>query len=232
MKRLLAPLSSFALLCLFIFFNSNAFAGGITLGASRVIYPAEAQQTTISVKNGTHESTYLMQSWVENADGTKTSDFIVTPPLYTSAPGNENTLRIVSTGSPHAQGRERLYYLNVKAVPAVDKGALANARGGLVVATVMRIKLFVRPAGLSPARETAADDLEFTRRGSHLEIRNPTPYYLTLTGLKSGEKTLADVMVPPQDSEFVSLPSGSSSTVTWRSINDYGGTDKGHSTIH
>lgn len=223
--------SGMALLCLSVVFCASVSAGGISLGSSRVIYPADAPQTTISVKNGTEDSTYLMQSWVEKSDGTKTSDFIVTPPLYTSAPGNENTLRIVSAGVPHAGGRESLYYLNVKAVPAVDKEAMAKTHGGLVVATVIRIKMFVRPDGLSPAREKAADALEFTRKGTRLEIRNPTPYYQTLTDLKAGGKGLEDVMVPPQGSASVSWSADSGNTVTWHTINDYGGTDKAQRTV-
>ncbi|CAI1507940.1 fimbria/pilus periplasmic chaperone [Serratia ficaria] len=208
-----------------------AAAGGISLSGSRVVFPADAQQSTLSVKNGTASSTYLMQSWVEKADGTKTSDFVVTPPLYTSAPGNENTLRIISAGVPHPRDRESLYYMNVKAIPSVNRQAMEKAHGGLVVATVMRIKLFVRPAGLSPAREKAADALEFTRRGGKLDIRNPTPYYLTLTDLRAGGKTLENVMVPPLGSASVALPAGNGGTVTWNAINDYGGTDPGRSTL-
>lgn len=232
MRRISAHLVNATLLCLSALFGTQALAaGGITLGASRVVFPADAQQASLSVKNGTASATYLMQSWVESADGKKTTDFIVTPPLYTSTPGGENTLRIVSAGVPHAQDKESLYYLNVKAIPSVDKDALAKTRGGLVVATQMRIKLFVRPAGLSPAREKAADALEFTRHGGKLEIRNPTPYWLTLTGMKAGAAIPDDVMVPPQGSASVAAPAGSR-IITWNSINDYGGTDQGRSTIH
>lgn len=232
MKYFPKTLAGTTLLCLSALFCGQAAAsGGITLGASRVVFPADAQQTTLSVKNGTASSTYLMQSWVERADGTKTTDFIVTPPLYTSAPGNENTLRIVSAGVALPHDRESLYYMNVKAIPSVNREAMEKAHGGLVVATQMRIKLFVRPDGLSTAREKAADALEFTRRGGKLDIRNPGPYYLTLTDLRTGNKKLDDVMVPPKDSVSVALPAGGGSTVTWNSVNDYGGMDAGRSTL-
>jgi len=211
--------------------NPASASGGLSFGATRVVYPAGAQQTTFSVRNNSTDSTYLMQSWVETADGKKTSDFIVTPPLYTSGPGNENTLRIVSVGAPHAQGRESLYYLNVKAVPSADRSATDKGRASLMVASVMRIKLFVRPDGLQPARDKAADALEFSRQGGRLGIHNPTPYWLTLTGMKAGDKALNDVMVPPDASASVPLPAGAGSTVTWQSVNDYGGTDNGRSTV-
>lgn len=214
-----------ALLCVISLLPASVSAGGITLGTSRVIYPADAQQATLSVANNSDASTYLIQSWVEKADGTKTSDFIVTPPLYTSAPGNENMLRVISGGAMQAQGRETLYYVNVKAIPSVDKKAAAKEGASLVVAMSMQIKMFVRPSGLKPSRENAADALEFTRKGEQLAIHNPTPYYLTLTDMKAGARPLEGVMVPPQGTEVIRLPAGGGNIVTGKSINDYGGLD-------
>lgn len=233
MKLFPCRVAAVTLLCLSATLCNPAYAsGGLSFGASRVVYPASAQQTTFSVRNNSTDTTYLIQSWVETADGKKTTDFIITPPLYTSGPGNENTLRIVSVGAPHAQHRESLYYLNIKAVPPADKSAMDKPRVSLMVATVMRLKLFVRPDGLQPVREKAVDALEFTRQGEKLDIHNPTPYWLTLIDMKAGDKALNDVMVPPLASASVPLPSGSGSTVTWQSVNDYGGTDNGRSSIH
>lgn len=50
--------------------------------------------------------------------------------------------------------------------------------------------------------------------------------------MKAGDKALNDVMVPPLASASVPLPVGSGSTVTWQSVNDYGGTDNGRSSVH
>ncbi|SPW34516.1 Chaperone protein fimC precursor [Edwardsiella tarda] len=212
---------------------SSVFASGLTLGATRVVHPAGAAQSVFSVSNKTDSSTYLIQSWVEDATGAKTDDFIVTPPLYTSAPGNENVLRIVSSEAPHPQDKESLYYLNIKAIPSVDKKALEKHEGGsLIVATLMKVKLFVRPAGLTPPREQAANKLEFARKGANLNIHNPTPYYLTLIDMKVGTKTLPDIMVPPWESVSLVLPTGSSGTVTWSTIGDHGEQDKAQQIIH
>ncbi|MGK5614603.1 fimbria/pilus periplasmic chaperone [Proteus mirabilis] len=207
-------------------------SGGITLGGTRVVHPANMAQSTFSVSNKTDSSTYLIQSWVENANGIKTSDFIVTPPLYTSAPGNENVLRIISTAS-FPQDKERLYYLNIKAIPSVDKKELAKNEGGtLIVASLMQVKLFVRPAGLTPLREKAEDKLQFTRKGDKLSIHNPTPYYLTLTNMKAGTMSLQDVMVPPRENVSIALPVGSGGMVTWNSIGDHGELNSGSGVIN
>lgn len=55
---------------------------GVGLGATRVIYPADQKQVTLGVSNNDEKSTYLIQSWVENADGQKDGRLIITPPLY------------------------------------------------------------------------------------------------------------------------------------------------------
>lgn len=230
MKLLSRLFTGGALCCLAALFCSPVSAGGIALGGTRVIFPAEASQTTLSVSNRTEASTYLIQSWVESAAGMKTSDFIVTPPLYTSSPGSENMLRIVSSGVAHPQDKESLYYLSVKAIPSVDKKIQEKEGGSLVVATAMQIKMFIRPAGLKPAREKAEKMLTFTRQGAELRIHNPTPYYLTLVNLKAGARALKDVMVSPNSDASVELPVGGN-TVSWDSINDYGGLDHGQTPI-
>lgn len=209
-----------------------AFADGITLGGSRIVYTADASHATISLKNNSETATYLIQSWIATPDGNKTRDLIVTPPLYTSAPGNENLLRIMATEVRPAKDKETLYYFHAKAIPSVAKKDLEENGKGVVIATVAKIKLFVRPAGLKPVRTEAEKMLAFSRQGAQLRIHNPSPYYLTLTSIKAGAQPVADVMVPPGESVLTALPSGSGNTLTWNSVNDYGGLDKGTAPLH
>ncbi len=49
----------------------NAIAGGITVGGTRVIYPANAKSVDVSIKNTSSHSVYLVQSWVEDAQQKK-----------------------------------------------------------------------------------------------------------------------------------------------------------------
>jgi fimbrial chaperone protein len=96
-------------------------AGGITLQGTRIVYPQGAKQSTPRITNSSETDTYLVQSWVEREDGQKTKDFVVTPPLYASGPENENTLRLMYTGSALPTDRESLYYFVSKAIPSVDE---------------------------------------------------------------------------------------------------------------
>ena len=200
---------------------SLASAGGIMLGGTRIIYPADQKQVSMSVRNTSEDSSFLVQSWVEQSDDQKSQDFVVTPPLYVSGPGNENTLRLMYVGAPAAPDRETLYYFNTKAIPSVDKKKM-EGKNMLMLAAVTRIKLFLRPAGLTPAVDKAPAELKFHRAGGQVRIENPTPYYLTLVEMKAGGNSLSDTMVSPRSSITVPLPSTSAGSITYRTINDYG----------
>lgn len=200
---------------------SLAQAGGITLGGTRVIYPAGQKQVSLSVRNTSDQSSFMVQSWVEQPDGKKSQDFVVTPPLYVSGPGNENTLRLMYVGSPVRTDQESLYYFNTKAIPSMDKKNM-EGKNVLMLAAVTRIKLFVRPAGLSPAVDKAPAELTFHRSGGQMRIDNPTPYHITLAQMKVGGQKLSDTMVTPRGSVSLPLPAGAVNTVTFRTINDFG----------
>lgn len=199
--------------------------GGITLNSTRIIYPLEAKQTNVSVRNTSSKSTFLIQSWVEDGAGNKTKDFVVTPPLFTSGAGNENMLRLMFSGGELPRDRESLYFFNTKAIPSLDKQGL-EGKNALILATVTRIKLFVRPAGLKALPDVAPSALRFSKAGLKLNINNPTPYYLTLTDIKIGSQKLQDTMVAPMSNGSIPLPSGSAGDITFSTINDFGGVTK------
>jgi len=215
-KAVLATFISAAILA-----PTLANAGGIMLGGTRVVYPAGQKQVTMSVRNTSEQSSFLVQSWVEQPDEQKSQDFVVTPPLYVSGPGNENTLRLMYIGAPPAADRETLYYFNSKAIPSVDKKQV-EGKNMLMLAAVTRIKLFLRPAGLTPSADEAPAGLTFHRAGTQMRIDNPTPYYLTVVELKVGGKKLPDTFVAPRSSTSLTLASAPAGKVTYRTINDYG----------
>ncbi len=133
------------LLMLIIFYliisASAHAAGGIALGATRIIYPADAQQTAVWIRNSHTNERFLVNSWIENSSGVKEKSFIITPPLFVSEPKSENTLRIIYTGPPLAADRESLFWMNVKTIPSVDKNAL-NGRNVLQLAILSRMNYF------------------------------------------------------------------------------------------
>ena len=156
--------------------------GGISLGATRVIYPAEAKQTSLAVNNSDNNSRFLINSWIEDEQGQKVKTFAVTPPLFVSEPNSENTLRIIYVGPPLPGDRESLFWLNVKAIPSVEKESLAG-KNVLHLAILSRIKLFVRPSTLTDLVQEAPEALSFALEGNTLKIANASSYYLSLVNM-------------------------------------------------
>ncbi|WP_186379354.1 fimbria/pilus periplasmic chaperone [Yersinia massiliensis] len=194
---------------------------GVSLGATRVIYPADQKQVTLGVSNNDENSTYLIQSWVESADGQKDGRLIITPPLYLMQGKKENTLRIIdATNQSLPKDRESLFWVNVKAIPSLDKSR--QDENTLQLAITSRIKLFYRPNGLSVAPDKAPEQLRFKRNGKELTIVNPTPYFITLSEVNAGSRLLASTMVSPMGSANVALPADAGSNISYRTINDYG----------
>lgn len=194
--------------------------GGIAIGGTRVVYPAMKKEVGMSVRNTSGDTSFMIQSWVD-ADGNKSQDFIVTPPLFVSSPGNENTLRIMYVGKPPREDQETLYYFNVKSIPSMNKKDI-EGKNVLILAGVTRVKLFLRPAGLKPAIEKAPEMLTFQRQGNQVQVANASPYYITMAQIKSGAWKADDTMVPPHGTTLISAPGAPGNTISFRTINDYG----------
>ena len=196
-------------------------SGGIALGATRVIYPADAKQTSLAITNSNKQERYLINAWIDNDRGQKEKTFAVTPPLFVSEPDSENTLRIIYAGPALPVDRESLFFMNVKAIPSVNKANL-EGKNVLQLAILSRIKLFVRPQNLAMQPEEALSHLRFERAGNHLKISNASPYYVTLVNLQLGAQKLENIMIAPKNSAQQTLPVGASGMLSWQSVNDYG----------
>ncbi|WHP30259.1 type 1 fimbria chaperone FimC [Trabulsiella odontotermitis] len=220
MDKLFNPGAIVAFLFFVISLPAQA-AGGIALGATRVIYPADARQTSLSITNSNAQERYLINAWIENNNGQKEKTFAVTPPLFVSEANSENTLRIIYAGPPLPADRESLFWMNVKAIPSVNKEN-ASGKNVLQLAILSRIKLFVRPANLPVQPSEALSQLTFSRAGNQLNVTNASPYYITLVNLNIAGKKLENLMVAPKNSGQVAIPAGAQGALSWQSVNDYG----------
>lgn len=193
-------------------------AGGVGLGATRLVYNAGEKQATIEVRNTNENSPFLVQTWLDNANNVKTSDFVVVPPLSVLRPKSENTLRIMFTGKGVAQDRETLYWMTVKAIPQ----STSAGPNTLQMAAASRIKVFYRPSGLPVRIADAPAQISGTSSGGKVTLNNPTPYYITLSSLKIDGRKVTPVMLSPKNR--VTLPGNYSSArrAEFQTINDYG----------
>lgn len=205
--------------CIFVTIWQPLYAGGVTIGGTRLVYDASRREATLQVRNSADGIPNLIQSWVDGFDdGKEKAPFIITPPLFRLDPGRENTLRIVYTGDGLPQDRESIFWLNVKAIPATAKTDINR----LLITVKTRIKLFYRPAVLrGKEADTAWKKLIFTRNGKQIVIKNPTPYHISLFSLKVGSDSIGEPpMLPPFGHVCIQHDTGNE--VVWQAITDYG----------
>ncbi|MBP0656444.1 fimbria/pilus periplasmic chaperone, partial [Mycobacterium tuberculosis] len=89
---------------------NNNIIGGISLGATRVIYPTDAKQVSLAIVNSNNKERFLINSWIENNLDEKSKDFLITPPLFVAEANSENTLRIVNVATNLPQDRESVFW--------------------------------------------------------------------------------------------------------------------------
>ncbi len=216
----------------------------VVISGTRVVFDADQGATTVQLTNDNTRPA-LVEAWIDAGNLNSTPDtanapFLVTPPLFRMEAGAGQSLRILYAGTKHGlpDDRESLFWLNVLEIPPKPTGPLAQ-KSHLQFAIRTRIKLFYRPAGLTPKRTVAASKLVWkavAHKGKvELDVKNPTPYYLTLNKvtLESGG-TSHDAktgMVAPFSGLELKVPGLNSvpakgAKVTYWTIDDYGSTRK------
>ncbi len=216
-----------------------AFAS-VVISGTRIVFDAQQGATTVQLTNKNTRPA-LVEAWIDDGNIHSTPDstdapFLVSPPLFRMEAHAGQSLRILYVG--HKQGlphdRESLFWLNVLEVPPKPTGVAAQ-QPHLQFAIRTRIKLFYRPGGLSLKRSNAAEKLVWAAvksgDGAALEVKNPTPYYLTLAKVVLASDGHSYDAKPGMVAPFSSLTlkvSGlgkmpaAGSKVSYSTINDFG----------
>ena len=209
-----------------LFLISTAAISGVEIGGTRLIYNGSSSQAAISVSNPDN-TPYLIQSWVSNSENSDDGDsaFITTPPLFKLNPHAQNSIRVMLTGSAPPQDRESVYWLNIKSIPSSS----ADAKNELLIAVKSKMKVFYRPTGLKGDASLAYQQLTFSAAGGKLTVHNPSPYSVSLYDVNvNGKKLAKPPMVLPFQTLSLSQSAVTSSKVSWRAINDFGGITAEH----
>ncbi len=202
-------------------FSSPSYAGGVALAATRIVYPMDAKQTSITLNNTDKRLRFLVQSWIDDSQDQKSNEFIVTPPLFVSKPESENKLRIIYAGKALPNDRESLFWLNTKAIPEIEREEIKD-KNILQLAVLSRIKIFIRPQGLNFNIEDVPNSLEFKKSQGNIIVNNPSPYYATLINLEADNEQLNSIMVPPMGTVMIKVSKPNYSQISYQTINDYG----------
>lgn len=237
MKKIIRAVLLLFLCCHYV--NADTHVGaqgkGISFYVLRVIYPETATKgVTIKADNKT-DSPYLFQSFIRPVD-TTTGDvdfndkgvcgmpFIVTPPLTRIESKQTLDLRIRRTGLTLPSDRESVFYISMKAIPALDKSVKS---GEVIMTVVTSMKVFYRPVSIeNKTVSDVAGELKFAIDGDILVAKNPSPYWLTFSTLKVGDqiidKKMLRRMVPPFGSQKYNLSNEAKGDISWKLIDEDG----------
>ncbi|WP_261642329.1 molecular chaperone [Erwinia mallotivora] len=202
---------------------------GVIIGGSRLVYESSKKEKSISVENP-DKSPFLIQSWIEDAEGNnirQASPFIITPPLFRLDDGQKNLLRIVRTTTQLPQDKESLFWLNIKSIPSKS----ANDKNTLQIAIRSRLKLFYRPEMLKDSSpEDYGNKLLWQAQNGQLKVTNPSSYFMNFLFIKINDHKIIDGgLIAPLSSATFKLPDHiQSGDISWKLINDYGGTGQLH----
>lgn len=215
----------------------------VVIAGTRVIFDAAQGETTVRLTND-NDRPALVEAWIDAGDIAATPDtahtpFLLTPPIFRMDAHKEQSLRIlyVQGAKPLPSDRESVFWLDVLEVPPKPSGPEYAGKNYMQFSVRTRIKLFYRPAKLPGDPLKAPQQLAFRiapGKEPALEIRNPTPYYITI-----GSVTLGNDSNPVKDASGMVAPFGDlrlplhdvtrtpapGTPIRFTTINDYGAGD-------
>jgi len=166
-------------------FAANVQASVVMTG-NRIVYPADSREVSVQLTNR-DAFPGVVQVWLDDGDAKSTpqtsrAPFVTTPPVFRLAANAGQTVRLRYVGKEVPQDRESLWWFNFVQIPPVEKGAQADNQ--LLVMVRSRVKVFMRPKGLTGSPlEMAATSRVWLRDGK-IFLRNNSGYYLSLTSLE------------------------------------------------
>lgn len=175
-KTLLLALLSFSL-C------GQAMAAFV-LNGTRFIYEEGKKNISFEVTNQS-ERTYGGQVWIDNVDEANGVYMVPSPPFFKIGAKEKQIVRIMKVSDSLPNNRESLFWLNVQEVPQKPKDSDGNV---LAIAMDTQVKLIYRPKALIGKRLNAENQIQIVDINGKTYLKNPTPYYFAITGVKENGK--------------------------------------------
>ena len=201
----------------------QSFAGGVSLGATRLIYPTNKEQVTLKIYNTDSTGNYLVQSWISDEKNNKVPDFIITPPLFVIKSNSDNVLKVVYTGDKNdlPKEKEKLYYFNSKVIPSLNENE-KKIDNALLISTTTKIKLFIRPDSIKEDPLKSFDKIKCRLDENKLKMENPTAFYMNLVSIKSNGSEISNLeTIAPGEFIYLNIKA-KNKNITFNAINDYG----------
>lgn len=214
-----------ALLCSSVFLAmfplTGNTAGGLALSDTRLIIEDGRTAAAIVISNTT-STPYLTRAWVENSQGVKTENWMVSPPISLLLPDQSIRLQVTALDPQTlSQDQESVVYLFTHSVPGNDK-----QDNTLNVAFNSKLKVFYRPKDLPGNMTQAIESLKWTLKNGVLIAKNESNFNISIVtvGLDKNYKQLSGFVLAPRESaEFrVEKKYPKKVTVRWAAMDDYG----------
>ena len=200
---------------------SEKAQASLVLDQSRIVMSAhDGGMGVVKVDNPTDHD-YLIQSWVSRDDDGVQQELFVQPPLVKIKAHHKVALHIEAIdGAIAEQKQEKLYRLNVKEIPKVEKESGSH----LLLVMLTKVKILYRPAALSSEMGNEYKKIVWEKTAGKLRVINPTPYYVTFSEVWEGNDKAHPLdadLIAPRSSLLIKNYHGSSN-IHYRIINDYG----------
>lgn len=166
-------------------FSLSAQASVVMTG-SRIVYPVDSREVSVQLTNR-DAFPGIVQVWLDDGDAQSTpqtarAPFVTTPPVFRLAANAGQTVRLRYVGKEVPKDRESLWWFNFIQIPPVEKGAQADNQ--LLVLVRSRVKVFLRPQGLTGSPLKMAETSRVWLQNGKLKLRNNSGYYLALSSLE------------------------------------------------
>lgn len=199
--------------------------GAFVLNGTRFIYEEGKKSISLDVTNNAKD-TYGGQIWLDNVSQNASDVFMVpSPPVFKVDAGQKQIIRLMNVNPALPADRESMFIINAQELPPKPKQTEGSV---LAIAMNTQVKLIYRPKALTEGRKDAEKKLTLLNRGTTW-LKNPTPYYFAVTGVKMngkvvplpGDKQPGLAMLAPFSEADTGLKL--SGKVTVEAINDWGG---------
>ncbi|WP_369310902.1 molecular chaperone [Providencia rettgeri] len=205
-------------------------AKGVSLDATRIIYPQNEKSVSVTVKNSDPQVTYLTRAFITDEQNKVNKLFDVTPPVFKVTPGAKQEIRIFGKNNQLPTDRETMFYFHATMISGQNGQVEGDA---LNIGYDHVLKLFYRPKNLPMTSEQAQEKLRFKVEGNTLTAYNDSPYYINLAQI-SVNNQLVNMSMEKKNttiSPFSSLnypisQNMKKGNLTWRVITDLGGTNE------
>ncbi|HFZ1748451.1 TPA: molecular chaperone [Klebsiella oxytoca] len=223
-------LTSLIFISLISIFNKYAYSAEL-FGPheSHLIYDGNRSSITFKVDN-TGKMPWLVQSWVEDINESKTQAFSVIPSLFRVEPSSQFSAKVIKKNTI-PEDKESIFWVVTNSLPGGKKEEEKNSEGNinakLSLAYRFKVPMIYRPSSLKGLKKQP-ELLEWTVMNEErkIKVHNPTKHVMQLQYVSiKGEKKQGNgisFMIAPMANAMLSIAGNSGEKIKYGIVNDYG----------